>query len=72
MQYSATFFLTFSSYQHSNKLNFMATLRYLLLSFMQKNRVHVNPKVSFYILLVAFVILLLATESIIKQTFVPL
>jgi hypothetical protein len=50
----------------------MATLRYLLLSFTQKNRVHVNPKVSFYILLVAFVILLLATESIIKQTFVPL
>ena len=50
----------------------MATLRYLLLSFTQRNRVQVNPKVSFYILLVAFVILLLATESIIKQTFVPL
>lgn len=51
---------------------FMATFRYLLLSFSQKNRIHINSKLSFYILLVAFVILLLATESIIKQTFVSL
>jgi hypothetical protein len=50
----------------------MATIRYLLLSFSQKNRIHINSKLSFYILLVAFVILLLATESIIKQTFVSL
>ncbi len=50
----------------------MTTIRYFLLSFTQKNRIQINPKVSFYILLVAFVILLLATESIIKQTFVSL
>jgi len=50
----------------------MTTIRYLLLSLAKKNRLHLNPKVAFYFLLVAFVILLLATESIIKQTFVPL
>lgn len=31
-----------------------------------------NSKMSFYVLLVAFIILLLAAENLIKQTFVPL
>lgn len=50
----------------------MESIRNLLLVIGNNEKVNVNSKASFYILLAAFIILLIATESIIKQTFVPL
>ncbi|MBE0638307.1 MAG: hypothetical protein IH598_07295 [Bacteroidales bacterium] len=50
----------------------MESIRNLLLVISNSEKVNVNSKASFYVLLAAFIILLIATESIIKQTFVPL
>jgi hypothetical protein len=50
----------------------MDSIRNLLLTIANNEKVNVNPKASFYVLLAAFIILLIAAESIIKQTFVPL
>ncbi len=50
----------------------MLIIRNLLIALSKTNWINFNSKSAFYVLLVAFIILLLATESIIKQTFVPL
>lgn len=50
----------------------MSSIRNLLLSLANTEKFNLDSKASFYILLAAFIILLLAAESIIKQTFVPL
>jgi len=50
----------------------MQRIRTLLIVLNKKGWLNFDSKSAFYVLLVAFIILLLATESIIKQTFVPL
>jgi len=50
----------------------MQSIRNLLIMLGTKDGLNFDSKSAFYVLLVAFIILLLATESIIKQTFVPL
>lgn len=50
----------------------MDSIRNLLLTITTNERGNVNSKASFYVLLAAFIILLIAAESIIKQTFVAL
>jgi len=48
----------------------MRSVRNLLLSIASFEWINPNSKSVFYFLLVAFIILLIATESIIKQTFI--
>ncbi len=50
----------------------MNSIRNFLLAIISFGKLNISPKVSFYVLLAAFIILLIATESIIKQTFIPL
>ena len=50
----------------------MESIRNLLLAIGNSEKLNVNSKASFYLLLAAFIILLFAVESIIKQTLVPL
>lgn len=51
----------------------MRNIRGLILTLSKMNLFNVmNSRASFYVLLVAFIILLLAAETLIKQTFVPL
>jgi hypothetical protein len=48
----------------------MKSIRTFILSFGKFNLI--DSKSTFYFLLLAFIILLIATESVIKNTFVPL
>lgn len=48
----------------------MRSIRNLFLSFAGFEWFNPNSKSVFYILLLAFIILLIATENIIKQTFI--
>ncbi len=51
----------------------MRSIRGLILALNKVEWLNIfNSKMSFYVLLVAFIILLLAAENLIKQTFVPL
>jgi hypothetical protein len=50
----------------------MQTIRNILIALGKTRWFNFNSKSTFYVLLVAFIILLLATETIIKQTFIPL
>jgi hypothetical protein len=50
----------------------MQSIRNLFITLSSRAWFNFDSKSAFYVLLVAFIILLLATESIIKQTFVPL
>lgn len=51
----------------------MRSIRGLILTLSKTNLFNLmNSRASFYVLLVAFIILLLAAETLIKQTFVPL
>jgi hypothetical protein len=50
----------------------MSSIRNLILTLANGEKINLNTRASFYVLLAAFILLLLATESIIKQTFVPL
>jgi hypothetical protein len=50
----------------------MTSIRNLFFAILNSEKLNLDTKASFYILLVAFILLLIATESIIKQTFVPL
>jgi hypothetical protein len=50
----------------------MQTIRNILVALGKSRWFNSNSKSAFYVLLVAFIILLIATETIIKQTFIPL
>ena len=50
----------------------MSTIKNLILAIGKNDKFKINSKLSFYILLATFFILLIAAESIIKQTFISL
>lgn len=69
-QGNATFLLIPASYYHKHQKYIMRSIRNILLTL--SNWEIFNSRSSFYLLLVAFIILLLAAENLIKTTMLPI
>ena len=67
---NATIFFKHASYYHKHQNLHMRSIRSILLTV--SNWEIFNSKSSFYLLLVAFIILLIAAENLIKTAIVPI
>jgi len=66
------FILYHLSHTCIKKFVFMRSFRHILVSLSQQPWLNFDSKSAFFVLVVAFILLLIATENIIKQTFIPL